>query len=133
MKYCIAEMLRTGGGAIVNTSSTAGLTGQQNISPYTFAKAGIIGLTRSAAIEYADRNIRVNAIAPTVVWTPLVERFAQTAPTRPRCARRWSTTTPCPASRRREDVAAVVAFLASDEARWITGHTLPIDGGYCAR
>jgi NAD(P)-dependent dehydrogenase (short-subunit alcohol dehydrogenase family) len=73
-------MLRTGGGVIVNTSSTAGLTGQQNISPYTFAKAGIIGLTRSAAIEYAGRNIRVNAIAPTVVWTPRVERFAQTAP-----------------------------------------------------
>src|ERR1700722_7103214 len=133
MKYCIAEMLRTGGGAIVNTSSTAGLTGQQNISAYTFAKAGIIGLTRSAAIEYAASNIRVNAIAPTVVWTPLVERFAQTAPDPAAMRAAMENYNPMPGIPQAQDVAAVVAFLASDEARWITGHTLPIDGGYCAR
>jgi NAD(P)-dependent dehydrogenase (short-subunit alcohol dehydrogenase family) len=133
MKYCIAEMLRTGGGVIVNTSSTAGLTGQQNISPYTFAKAGIIGLTRSAAIEYAARNIRVNAIAPTVVWTPLVERFAQTAPDPAAMRAAMEHYNPMPGIPQAQDVAAVVAFLASDEARWITGHTLPIDGGYCAQ
>jgi NAD(P)-dependent dehydrogenase (short-subunit alcohol dehydrogenase family) len=133
MKYCIAEMLRTGGGAIVNTSSTAGLTGQQNISPYTFAKAGIVGLTRSAAIEYAASNIRVNAIAPTVVWTPLVERFAQTAPDPAAMRAALESYNPMPGIPLAEDIAAVVAFLASDEARWITGHTLPIDGGYCAQ
>jgi NAD(P)-dependent dehydrogenase (short-subunit alcohol dehydrogenase family) len=133
MKYCIAEMLKTGGGAIVNTSSTAGLTGQQNISPYTFAKAGIVGLTRSAAIEYAASNIRVNAIAPTVVWTPLVERFAQTAPDPAAMRAALESYNPMPGIPLAEDVAAVVAFLASDEARWITGHTLPIDGGYCAQ
>src|SRR5260370_25239413 len=80
MKYCIAEMLKTCGGSIVNTSSTAGLTGQANISPYTFAKAGLVGLTRNAAIEYAAQNILVNAIAPTVVLTPLVERLALNGP-----------------------------------------------------
>jgi NAD(P)-dependent dehydrogenase (short-subunit alcohol dehydrogenase family) len=133
MKYCIAEMLTTGGGAIVNTSSTAGLTGQQNISPYTFAKAGIIGLTRSAAIEYAASNIRVNAIAPTVVWTPLVEQFAQTAPDPAAMRAAMENYNPMPGIPQAEDVAAVVAFLASDEAKWITGHTLPIDGGYCAQ
>ncbi len=133
MKYCIAEMLTTGGGAIVNTSSTAGLTGQQNISPYTFAKAGIVGLTRSAAIEYAASNIRVNAIAPTVVWTPLVERFAQTAPDPAAMRAAMENYNPMPGIPQSEDVAAVVAFLASDEAKWITGHTLPIDGGYCAQ
>ena len=133
MKYCIAEMLRTGGGAIVNTSSTAGLTGQRNISPYTFAKAGIIGLTRSAAIEYAASNIRVNAIAPTVVWTPLVERFAQTAPDPAAMRAAMESYNPMPGIPQAEDVAAVVAFLASDDAKWITGHTLPIDGGYCAQ
>jgi NAD(P)-dependent dehydrogenase (short-subunit alcohol dehydrogenase family) len=133
MKYCIAEMLRTGGGAIVNTSSTAGLTGQRNISPYTFAKAGIIGLTRSAAIEYAASNIRVNAIAPTVVWTPLVERFAQTAPDPAAMLAAMQNYNPIPGIPQAEDVAAVVAFLASDDAKWITGHTLPIDGGYCAQ
>ena len=133
MKYCIAEMLTTGGGAIVNTSSTAGLTGQQNISPYTFAKAGNVGLTRSAAIEYAASNIRVNAIAPTVVWTPLVEQFAQTAPDPAAMRAAMENYNPMPGIPQSEDVAAVVAFLASDEAKWITGHTLPIDGGYCAQ
>lgn len=133
MKYCIAEMLKTGGGSIVNTSSTAGLTGQINISPYTFAKAGLIGLTRSAAIEYAAHNIRVNAVAPTVVWTPLVERFAQDAPDPAAMRAAIESYNPMPGIPQPEDIAAVVAFLASDEARWITGHTLPIDGGYCAQ
>jgi NAD(P)-dependent dehydrogenase (short-subunit alcohol dehydrogenase family) len=133
MKYCVAEMLKTGGGSIVNTSSTAGLTGQVNISPYTFAKAGLIGLTRSAAIEYAGQNIRVNAIAPTVVWTPLVERFAQNAPDPAAMRAAIENYNPTPGIPMAEDIAAAVAFLASDEARWITGHTLPIDGGYCAQ
>jgi NAD(P)-dependent dehydrogenase (short-subunit alcohol dehydrogenase family) len=133
MKYTIEAMLRTGGGSIVNTSSTAGLTGQLNISPYTFAKAGIIGLTRSAAIEYAKQNIRVNAIAPTVVWTPLVQRFAESAPDPAAMRTLMENYNPMPGIPTAEDVAAVVAFLASDEARWITGHTVPIDGGYVAQ
>jgi NAD(P)-dependent dehydrogenase (short-subunit alcohol dehydrogenase family) len=133
MKYTIEAMLRTGGGSIVNTSSTAGLTGQLNISPYTFAKAGIIGLTRSAAIEYAKQNIRVNAIAPTVVWTPLVQRFAESAPDPAAMRTLMENYNPIPGIPTAEDVAALVAFLASDEARWITGHTVPIDGGYVAQ
>src|SRR5580700_2695781 len=99
MKYCIAEMLRTGG----------------------------------AAIEYAASNIRINAIAPTVVWTPLVERFAQTAPDPAAMRAAMENYNPMPGIPQAQDVAAVVAFLASDDARWITGHTLPIDGGYCAQ
>jgi NAD(P)-dependent dehydrogenase (short-subunit alcohol dehydrogenase family) len=133
LKYTIEALLRTGGGSIVNTSSTAGLTGQLNISPYTFAKAGIVGLTRSAAIEYAAQNIRINAIAPTVVWTPLVENFANTAPDPAAMREAMQNYNPVPGIPTAEDVAGVVAFLASDEARWITGHTLPIDGGYCAQ
>jgi NAD(P)-dependent dehydrogenase (short-subunit alcohol dehydrogenase family) len=133
MKYAIEALLRTGGGSIVNTSSTAGLTGQINISNYTFAKAGIIGLTRSAAIEYADKNIRVNAIAPSVVWTPLVEEFANNAPDPGAMRAAMENYNPMPGILTPEDVAAVVAFLASDDAKWITGHTIPIDGGYCAR
>jgi NAD(P)-dependent dehydrogenase (short-subunit alcohol dehydrogenase family) len=133
MKYGIEAMLRTGGGNIVNTSSTAGLTGQLNISPYTFAKAGIIGLTRSAAIEYAAQNVRVNAIAPTVVWTPLVEDFANTAPDPAAMRAAMENYNPMPGVVRPEDVAAAVAFLASDEARFITGVTLPIDAGYSAQ
>ena len=133
MKYAIEAMLRTGGGAIVNTSSTAGLTGQLNISPYTFAKAGIIGLTRSAAIEYAKQNIRVNAVAPTAVLTPLVENFANSAPDPEAIWTSLKAFNPMPGIPTADDVAAVVAFLASDEAKWITGHTVPIDGGYCAQ
>ena len=133
MKYTIEAMLRSGGGSIVNTSSTAGLTGQLNISAYTFAKAGIVGLTRSAAIEYAKQNIRVNAIAPTVVWTPLVQRFAESAPDPAAMRALMENYNPMPGIPTAEDVAALVAFLASDEARWITGHTVPIDGGYVAQ
>jgi NAD(P)-dependent dehydrogenase (short-subunit alcohol dehydrogenase family) len=133
MKYAIEAMLESGGGAIVNTSSTAGLAAQENISPYTFTKAGIVGLTRSAAVEYAARGIRVNAVAPTVVMTPLVRRFIETAPDPAEMRQRLESFNPLPGIAEPEDVASVVAFLASDDARWITGVTIPIDGGYTAR
>jgi NAD(P)-dependent dehydrogenase (short-subunit alcohol dehydrogenase family) len=133
LKYGIEAMLETGGGAVINTSSTAGLTAQDNISPYTFTKAGIVGLTRSAAVEYAARGIRVNAVAPTVVMTPLVRRFIDSAADPAEMLQRMQSFNPIPGIVEPEDVAALVAFLASDDARWITGVTIPIDGGYCAR
>ena len=133
LKYGIEAMLETGGGAVINTSSTAGLTAQDNISPYTFTKAGIVGLTRSAAVEYAARGIRVNAVAPTVVMTPLVRRFIENAADPAEMLQRMESFNPIPGIVEPEDVAALVAFLASDDARWITGVTIPIDGGYCAR
>jgi NAD(P)-dependent dehydrogenase (short-subunit alcohol dehydrogenase family) len=133
LKYGIAAMLQTGGGSVINTSSTAGLIGQENISPYTFAKAGVVGLTRSAAIEYAAQGIRVNAVAPTVVMTPLVRRFIEKAPDPAEMRARFESFNPMPGIADPSDVAGVVAFLASDDARWITGVTIPIDGGYTAR
>ena len=133
LKHGIEAMLESGGGAVINTSSTAGLTAQDNISPYTFTKAGIVGLTRSAAVEYAARGIRVNAIAPTVVMTPLVRRFIESAADPAEMLQRMESFNPMPGIVQPEDVAALVAFLASDDARWITGVTIPIDGGYCAR
>ncbi|MEU7757735.1 MULTISPECIES: SDR family NAD(P)-dependent oxidoreductase [Micromonospora] len=133
LRYAIDAMLRTGGGAIVNTSSTAGLTAQDNISPYTFTKAGIVGLTRSAAVEYAARGIRVNAVAPTVVMTPLVEHFIENAPDPEQMRRQMESFNPKPGIPTADDVAGVVLFLASDDAAWVTGHTIPIDGGYVAR
>jgi len=133
LKHGIEAMLETGGGSVINTSSTAGLTAQDNISPYTFTKAGIVGLTRSAAVEYAARGIRVNAIAPTVVMTPLVRRFIENATDPVEMRQRMESFNPIPGIVEPEDVAALVAFLASDDARWITGVTIPIDGGYCAR
>ncbi|QDY06364.1 SDR family oxidoreductase [Micromonospora sp. HM134] len=133
LKYGIEAMLRGGGGAIVNTSSTTGLAAQENISPYTFTKAGIVGLTRSAAVEYAARNIRVNAVAPTVVMTPLVRHFIDSAPDPAEMRARMESFNPKPGIPSPDDVAGVVLFLCSDDAAWITGHTVPIDGGYVAR
>ncbi|MEU4662169.1 glucose 1-dehydrogenase [Micromonospora chalcea] len=133
LRYGIDAMLRSGGGAIVNTSSTAGLTAQNNISPYTFTKAGIVGLTRSAAVEYAARGVRVNAVAPTVVMTPLVEHFIANAPDPEQMRRQMESFNPKPGIPTADDVAGVVLFLASDDAAWVTGHTIPIDGGYVAR
>ncbi|MFC4148566.1 SDR family NAD(P)-dependent oxidoreductase [Micromonospora mangrovi] len=133
LKYGIEALLHGGGGSVVNTSSTTALAAQENISPYTFTKAGIVGLTRSAAIEYAARNVRVNAVAPTVVMTPLVEHFIDTAPDPAQMRRQMESFNPKPGIPTPDDVAGVVAFLASDDAAWITGHTIPIDGGYVAR
>jgi NAD(P)-dependent dehydrogenase (short-subunit alcohol dehydrogenase family) len=128
-----AAMLRGRGGSIINMSSSSALSGKPNLAPYTFAKAGLVGLTRSAAIEYADRGIRVNAIAPTVVLTPLVEHFIESSED-PKAMREYvQTMNPIPGMPLPKDVAAVVAFLASDDAAWVTGHTLPIDGGFNAR
>lgn len=132
LKYGIAAMLKTGGGAIVNTSSTNGLVGLKNIAPYTFTKWGVIGLTKSVAMEYADEGIRVNAVAPTVVKTPLVEQFIKDADDPEAMAEDMENFNPMPGMPVPEDVADAVAFLASDEARFITGHVIPIDGGYTA-
>jgi NAD(P)-dependent dehydrogenase (short-subunit alcohol dehydrogenase family) len=129
----IRAMLAGTGGAIVNTSSSTGLAGKPNMTPYTFSKAGLVGLTRAAAIEYAARGIRVNAIAPTAVMTELVAGHIARAPDPEAMRRLLETQTPIPGMPTPEDVAAVVAFLASDDARWITGHTLPIDGGFHAQ
>ncbi|MEO3778590.1 glucose 1-dehydrogenase [Micromonospora sp. B11E3] len=133
LRYGIAALLRNGGGAIVNTSSTTALAAQENISPYTFTKAGILGLTRSAAVEYAARGVRVNAVAPTVVMTPLVEHFIDSAPDPAQMRRQMESFNPKPGIPTPDDVAGVVLFLASDDAAWITGHTIPVDGGYVAR
>lgn len=132
LKHGLAALLEAGGGAVVNTSSTAGVVGLDNISPYTFTKAGVVGLTRSAAVEYAKENIRVNAVAPTVVMTPLVEHFIASAPDPDSMRAHMENMNPMPGMPTPDDVASVVAFLASEDARWITGHTVPIDGGYTA-
>ncbi|MNR75237.1 Levodione reductase [compost metagenome] len=133
LKYGIAAMLKTGGGAIVNTSSTNGLIGIPNIPPYTFTKWGVIGITKSAAIEYAKDGIRVNAVAPTVVRTPLVEQFIKDAADPAQMAAVMENFNPMPGMPEPRDVAAAVTFLLSDEARFITGHVIPIDGGYTAQ
>ncbi len=126
MKYEIPAMLASGGGAIVNMSSTAGLMGVPGIASYVGSKHGIIGLTRTAAADYAQHNIRVNALAPG----PILTHRLQNVPD----AMRERMVGPVPMRRlgQPEEVAATAVWLCSDQASYITGATLPVDGGWMA-
>lgn len=129
MKYGITSMLKTGGGAIVNTGSASGVVGWKHHSVYGAAKAGVHQLTKIAALDYSDRNIRVNAIAPGTMWTGLVAASAQhdTPP------QGYPTLAGIPMGRwgSAMDIANAALYLASDEAAYVTGVILPVDGGYC--
>lgn len=122
--HTIPIMLERGGGAIVNTASTAGLTGDLQYTAYAASKAGLISLTRMVATQYGRFNIRCNAIAPGVVMTPsLTGTLSEEA--RARRARHNLV----PFIAEPEQVAPLVAFLVSDEAAYITGEVIRIDGG----
>jgi len=129
MKYGIISMLKTGGGAIVNTTSASGVVGWKHHSVYGAAKAGVNQLTKTAALDYSDRNIRINAIAPGTMWTGLVEA----SKTHDRPPADFPTLAGIPMGRwgLAQDIANAALFLASDEAAYITGTVLPVDGGYC--
>jgi NAD(P)-dependent dehydrogenase (short-subunit alcohol dehydrogenase family) len=129
MKYGIASMLKTGGGAIVNISSASGFVGWKHHSVYGAAKAGVNQLTKTAALDYAGRNIRVNAVLPGTMWTGLVKQ-SQQFPEPPPGARRLPGI-PLDRWGRASDIAYAALYLASDEASYVTGVLLPVDGGYC--
>jgi A-factor type gamma-butyrolactone 1'-reductase (1S-forming) len=129
MKHEIPLMLRGGGGAIVNMSSVGGLTGNRSFSAYIASKHGVTGVTRAAAVEYAAAGVRVNAIAPGVTLTAMVDDwFRQDRAERDRLLAR------VPMARVAElaEIAATVTWLASPAASYITGAIVPIDGGYLA-
>jgi len=126
MKFEIPAMLVSGGGAIVNLTSTAGLQGVRQIGGYVAAKHGVVGLTATAALEYGARGIRVNAVAPGPILT---ERLAAAGDdVRAQAAR----ARPLGRVGRPEEVAALVLWLCSDQAGFITGTTIPIEGGALA-
>jgi len=129
MKYGIISMMKTGGGAIVNIGSASGVVGWKHHSVYGAAKAGVHQLVRTAALDYADANIRVNGIAPGTFWTGLVDA-SKTQPTPPEDGFRLAGI-PLDRWGMPEDIANAALFLASDEANYITGVVLPVDGGYC--
>jgi NAD(P)-dependent dehydrogenase (short-subunit alcohol dehydrogenase family) len=130
MKYEIPEMLKRGYGAIVNTSSVAGLVGQPGAAAYCAAKHGVIGLTRAASLEYAKSKIRINAICPGLVPTALVEKLAAE---RPDLVNSVIATIPMARAGRPEEIAEAVVWLCSDAASYISGHVMPVDGGFVAQ
>jgi NAD(P)-dependent dehydrogenase (short-subunit alcohol dehydrogenase family) len=124
MKYEIAEMLRSGGGAIVNTSSGVVPHGYKNISTYVASKAGVDALTRVAAMEVADRNIRINTVNPGFVATPLLDAIIA-----PADQQRLADRTPLKKMTTADDVANMAVFLLSHEAGHVTGQSIFVDGG----
>jgi NAD(P)-dependent dehydrogenase (short-subunit alcohol dehydrogenase family) len=129
MKYQLPAMLATGGGAIVNMASVLGQVGFPNAPAYVAAKHGVIGLTRSAALDYAGRGLRVNAVGPGFISTPLISGLEAD----PEANQMLIGLHPLGRLGTADEVAEAVVWLSSDAAAFITGAYLPIDGGYLAR
>ena len=129
IKYEAAVMLEQGGGAIVNTSSVAGLVAGQGTSAYTASKHGVAGLTKSAAMDYARQGIRVNAVAPGEITTPMMDLIISSNNF---SKAQKDEEQPIGRMGRPEEIAEVVVWLCTDAASYVTGHVLPIDGGYMA-
>ena len=126
MKYEIPLMLRQGGGAIVNTSSGAGVKGIAGQAAYCAAKFGIVGLTKAAALDYAKSNIRVNAVCPGIIETPMMDRFSGGTP---EGRERVIAQEPVGRMGKPEEISAAVVWLCSDAAAFVVGHAMIIDGG----
>ena len=130
MKYEIQQMLSQGGGAIVNTASAAGLVGFPGLPDYVASKHGVVGLTKTAALEYAKSGIRVNAVCPGVIQTPMVERGAQLSPGFDELALSME---PVGRFGQPAEVGEAVVWLCSDAASFVTGHPMAVDGGLVAQ
>jgi len=130
MQAEIPAMLADGGGAIVNTTSIAGVVGFQGVSPYVASKHGVIGLTKTAALEYGRDGVRVNAIAPGVIQTPMIER---TAADDPEMVEGISEATPLGRIGEPAEIGDAAVWLCSADASFVTGETMVIDGGYVSQ
>lgn len=128
MKYEIRHMLEAGGGAIVNTASIAGLVADPGMAPYVAAKHGVIGLTKAAALDYAKQNIRINALAPGFVATPMTQRWLDD----PEFRAVLMAHSPVGRAAQPEEITGIVLYLCSDLASFATGQTFVIDGAQTA-
>jgi NAD(P)-dependent dehydrogenase (short-subunit alcohol dehydrogenase family) len=129
MKYEIPSMLQTGGGVIVNTASVAGLVGERGISIYAASKHGVVGLTRTAALDYIEQGIRINAICPGGTRTELLERWFQDPKVEAQVVGRH------PIKRMADptEIARAALFLASDDSSFMVGQAMAVDGGLTAQ
>jgi NAD(P)-dependent dehydrogenase (short-subunit alcohol dehydrogenase family) len=129
MKHQIPLLLKRGGGAIINNSSGAGVTAIKNQAVYCAVKFGVTSMSKAVALEYADQNIRVNAVCPGIIDTPMMGRFSGGTP-----EGRAKVIAQEPVGRmgKPEEIAAAVLFLCSDEAKFIVGHAMVVDGGQTA-
>lgn len=130
MKYEIQQMLKQGMGAIVSTSSIAGMVGVAGMPAYTAAKHGIIGLTRTAALEYSKAGIRVNAVCPGATRTPMVKQIIAAMP---EIGKGMEENHPIGRIAEPEEVAEAIVWLCSDSASFVTGHALAVDGGLLSK
>ena len=129
IKHEVNAMVKTGGGSIVNSVSAAGVEGSPNMAPYTASKHGVVGLTKSVALEYGKQNIRINSIAPGATMTPAIEGWSEDHPEQYDSV---LESLPSGEMSTATDQGNVVMFLCSDLANQISGVTIPVDGGYTA-
>lgn len=127
MKYEIPVMLQHGGGAIVNTASDAGLIGLRRAGAYVASKHGVVGLTKTAALEYAKAGIRVNAVCPGPIDTPMLQQASG------RVIEQMAAAQPNGRLGKPEEIAEAAMWLCSGAASFVTGHPMPVDGGYMAQ
>ena len=130
MKAEIRQMLKQGGGAIVNTASTLGVVGIQGISAYVASKSGVVGLTKAAALDYATSGIRINAVMPGVIRTPMMDR--QMGENAHLAEQQYISLEPIGRLGRPEEIAEAVVWMCSDAASFVLGHAMAVDGGYLA-
>jgi 3-oxoacyl-[acyl-carrier protein] reductase len=127
MKYALPHLIKAGGGSIINQASIAGMIAVRGGAAYSASKAGVIALTRVAALEYGRYNIRVNAICPGAIETPMAQRIRQGQPPNPKAIQRISV---LGRMAEPEEIAKVALFLASDDSSFATGAPFVIDGGW---
>lgn len=132
-KHAIPHLINAGGGSIINLGSIAGFIGLNANAAYNASKGGVILLTKNMALDYADNRIRVNAVCPAMIMTPMLEAFIRLQPDPQAYIARVEQSTPLGRTGTVDEVATAVLFLASDESSYITGSALIVDGGYTAR